>query len=117
MGGSYSTHKGCKKQVHSFIIKSERNESEILGRICDDNIKMNLNEMRCRRLEWIYWDEERPVASSCEYGNEFSSYLEGDTRKLLDKLCNCQLVRGTQQQGAGFAWLTLGTRYGNLMVL
>jgi hypothetical protein len=45
---------------------------------------MNSNEMSSKVLEWIYLGEERPMANSCEHGNEFPDYLEGG--KFLDKL-------------------------------
>jgi hypothetical protein len=70
--------------------------------------------MRYKGLEWIYLDEKRPVASSCEYGNEFSDCLEGD--KFLDKLCDCELLRETHQKGAGFTWLIRDMRRRNLVV-
>jgi hypothetical protein len=48
-------------------------ERETLGRPrhrWEDNIKMDIQEVRCGGMEWIELAQDRQVADTCECGNE-----------------------------------------------
>jgi hypothetical protein len=42
----------------------------------EDNIKMNLQEVGCRIMDWIDLAEDRQVAGTCECGNEPSDSIK-----------------------------------------
>jgi hypothetical protein len=41
-------------------------------------LKINLREMGCEGVNWIHLVQERPVAGSCEHGNETSVFIKGE---------------------------------------
>jgi hypothetical protein len=42
-------------------------------------LKINLREMGCEGVNWIHLAQERPVAGSCEHGNDIQNCLLGYT--------------------------------------
>ena len=69
---------GERRGVYRVLVGKDEGKRQ-LGRPrrrWEDNIKMDLQEVGCRGIDWIELAQDRQVASTCECGNEPSGSIK-----------------------------------------